>query len=333
MSEPHPFAPIVRILGRGRLGSRSLSEAEARDAMRMILAGEVEDVQLGAFLMLLRVKEETAEEIAGFVRAVRRTLPPPGAAKVDLDWSSYAGKRRQLPWFILSVLLLAESGVTVFMHGAEGHTPGRVYTRETLDVLGVPIAASFEEAAAHMAARNFAYLPLQHLCPKLHEMIGLRPLLGLRSPVHTLARLLNPFAAPFQVQGIFHPSYRMTHVGAAELLEQPHMAVIKGEGGEIERRPNKACLVTSLHDGETSEENWPAILDDPRQSVDEDMDVRRLGAVWRGEAEDSYGVATVTGTAAMALRLMGRAAGVAEAEAMADALWRARDKARLGAAA
>ncbi len=54
----HPFAPYVRILGKGKKGSRSLSRAEARDAMTRILRGEVEDVQLGAFLMLLRVKRK-----------------------------------------------------------------------------------------------------------------------------------------------------------------------------------------------------------------------------------------------------------------------------------
>ena len=49
---------------------------------------------------------------------------------VDLDWSSYAGKRKHLPWFILSALLLAENGIRVFMHGSDGHTAGRIYTRK-----------------------------------------------------------------------------------------------------------------------------------------------------------------------------------------------------------
>ena len=71
----HPFAPFVRILGKGKSGSRSLSRAEARQAFGMILRGEVEAVQVGAFLMLLRVKEETGEELAGFVEACRDRLP------------------------------------------------------------------------------------------------------------------------------------------------------------------------------------------------------------------------------------------------------------------
>src|SRR5271165_4895434 len=99
MREPHPFARFIAILGRGKTLIRSLSIEEAEEAMGMILAGRALPEQLGAFLMLLRVKEESPAEIAGFVRAARAALhPPAGAPAVDLDWSSYAGKGRQLPW-------------------------------------------------------------------------------------------------------------------------------------------------------------------------------------------------------------------------------------------
>ena len=106
----------------------------------MILAGEVLPEQLGAFLMLLRIKEETGEEIAGFVRAARASLPTPVAAGVDLDWPSYAGKKRQLPWFLLGALLLAQAGWRVVMHGLDGVTEGRLYSGESLARLGVPLA-------------------------------------------------------------------------------------------------------------------------------------------------------------------------------------------------
>ena len=126
MRAPHPFAPFVRILGRGKSLTRSLTEAEAEEAMAMILNGDALPEQIGAFLMLLRLKEESPEEIAGFVRAARQRMKiPADAPRVDLDWSSYAGKKRQLPWFLLAALCLAQSGRTIFMHGFDGHTAGR----------------------------------------------------------------------------------------------------------------------------------------------------------------------------------------------------------------
>src|SRR5208337_3046462 len=114
--QPHPFARFINILGRGKTLTRSLTVEEAEEAMAMILAGDTLPEQLGAFLMLLRVKEESPAEIAGFVRAARAAMPTAQrAVRVDVDWSSYAGKGRQLPWFILSALLLARNGWRVFM--------------------------------------------------------------------------------------------------------------------------------------------------------------------------------------------------------------------------
>jgi len=333
MAEDHPFAQYVRLLGRGRKKSRSLTEDEAYAAQSMILRGEVEPLQLGAFLMLLRVKEETPEEVAGFVRAVRDSLIlPDPMPSVDLDWSTYAGKRRQLPWFILSALLLAQNGVRIFMQGTEGHTPGRVYTRETLESLGVPTANNFDEVASHLAARNFAYLPLQEMCPMLHEIIEYRPLLGLRSPAHTVGRMINPLRAPYLLQGIFHVGYMSTHQEAARLMGEPHMAVFRGEGGEIERNPSKPVKVQTVHDGVLGEETWPAILDDPRHPTDQEMDIGRLGAIWRGEQVDEYATAAITGTMALALKIMGRADAQEQALAMARGMWDARPTELPGAA-
>lgn len=331
---PHPFARFTRILGRGKTLTRSLTEKEAEEAMGMILDGDVLPEQLGAFLMLLRVKEESPEEIAGFVRGARKKMALPSLLPTaDIDWSSYAGKRRQLPWFILAALLMARNGWRVFMHGTEGHTPGRLYTRETLLRLGLPVATSFSEAAAHLDQRNFAYLPLEYISPKLDEMIGLRHILGLRSPVHTLSRMLNPFAAPCMLQGIFHPSFMEIHQKAAALLQQPHMAVFRGEGGEIERRPNKPCEVKTVHDGTLDEERWPAISPDPRQTQEENMEVSRLTALWNGDIADDYGEASVTGTVAIVLRTLGRAADMADAQTQAEAMWNDRDRGNLGAVA
>jgi anthranilate phosphoribosyltransferase len=331
---PHPFAPFINILGRGKTLTRALTVDEAEEAMDMILRGEVLPEQLGAFLMLLRVKEETGEEIAGFVRAARKAMALPSPLpQVDIDWSSYAGKKRQLPWYILAATLMARSGFRVFMHGVDGHTAGRVYTMETLERLGMPVAASFDEAAAHLARRDFAYMPLEAVSPRLADMIGLRNILGLRSPVHTLARKLNPFGAPCMLQSVFHPGYMDIHQTAAAILGQPHMAVFRGEGGEIERRPNKPVEVKTVHDGVLGEERWPAIIPEPRQPPEEDMDIGRLVALWNGETADEYAEAAITGTVAIALKTMGRASGMDEAQAQAEAMWKDRDRKPLAAVA
>lgn len=324
MSQEHPFAEYVRILGKGRKGAKSLTQIEARTAMQMILAGEALPMQIGAFLMLIRVREETAEETAGFVLAARATLAhPANQCSVDLDWASYAGKRRQLPWFLLSALLLANNGVRVFLHHIAPRGDGRVYAQTALDALGITPSASLTAAGEALDHCGFASMSLAALSPKLHELIDLRDFLGLRSPINTVARLLNPFDAPVTLHGIFHPGYRDIHQDAAVLLGQPHMSVFKGEGGEAERNPDGPCLETIVRAGIASKEEWPALFD-RRHLRDESMDVLRLAAFWRREIVDEYAEATVVGTTAIALRALGRAKGMAEAEALAADLWRAR---------
>ena len=330
---PHPFARFIAILGRGKTLTRSLTMEEAEQAMAMILAGDTLPEQLGAFLMLLRVKEESPAEIAGFVRAARAAMSPAARApRVDLDWSSYAGKGRQLPWFILSAQILARNGWRVFMHGADAHTEGRIYTGAALRALGLPVSASLDEAADRIEAVNFAYCPIDALSPKIADMLELRPILGLRSPVHTFARMLNLFAAPCLLQGVFHPAYMALHRGAGVLLGQPRLAVFRGEGGEIERRPGKPCETLGVADGDAIEERWPPLMEEPRQLPDESMEVSRLLAVWRGEAEEPYAEAAITGTLAIALRAMGLAPDIKMAQSRAETLWRGRDPGRLLAA-
>lgn len=328
----HPFAPYVRILGKGKRGSRSLSFDEARHAMAMILRGDVEDVQLGAFLMLLRVKEETPEELAGFVQAVRDQAEAPADLKVDIDWSSYAGKRRHAPWFLFSILLLADHGLRVFIHGAEGHTPERIYLSEALEDFGLSVARNWQDVTEQMDQQGFSYLPLGRFAENLAKMIDLRPIMGLRSPVHSLARLINPLDAPTVMQGIFHPPYAGMHQQAGLLLGYPHIAVIRGEGGEIERNPDNALTVYRAHSGNSeenalSEDQWPALFE-RRHVKPKEIGTEPMRRLWRGESEDSYGEAAVVSTAALALLESGSAKSRENAMDLARSLWEKRDKSR-----
>jgi anthranilate phosphoribosyltransferase len=321
MSE-HPFAQYVRILGKGPNLSRPLTQDEARAAVALILAGQVEPVQLGAFLCLLRVKTETPEEVAGFALAVRDSLNlPADFPRPDLDWPSYAGKARQLPLFILAALLLAGSGIRVSMHGTEGHTAGRLYTRETLAALGIPAAPSLTEAGQQLARANFTYVPLEVLNPHLLEIFELKRLLGLRSPLHTVARNLNPFDAKAALMSVFHPNYRAVHRDASRLIGMERIACFKGDGGEIERRPDKPCLVEGLIDGADFAEEWPALLSSGPGNTESSLDPARLAALWRGETSDHYSETVITATAAIALRLLGLAESPAQAEEAARTLW------------
>jgi anthranilate phosphoribosyltransferase len=302
MTKEHPFAPYIRILAGPQL-SRTLTETEAFEAFGMVMAGAVETVQLGAFLCLVREAAETPEEVIGFVRAARRTLTlPAGPPKVDVDWPAYAGKKQRPPWFLLAALLLAQNGVRVFMHGDDDHTEGRLFAGVCLEALGVPVARSIDEAVRRLEEHNFAYLPLERLSPRLHELIALKSVIGLRTPVHTIVRNLNPLGARCPVVGVAHPPYRTLHQTAGVMLGERFMAVFKGDGGEAERRPEKPCEVAMIDNGAPRSETWPPQIAEAPPSRDQPSTPDRLADLWHGATADPLGEAAVVGTAAVVLK-------------------------------
>jgi anthranilate phosphoribosyltransferase len=227
---------------------------------------------------------------------------------VALDWPSYgAGRTRGEPWFLLAALALAASGITVLMHGSNEFSKGTA-VEAGLAALGLPVCRTRAEAARELAARRFAYLPLAVLSPALNGLLTLRGLLGLRSPINTVVRLLNPFDAAASVDGVFHPPYIEVHLGAAERLGRERLAVVKGGGGEAERNPAKPITV-HLWDRATgrSEVLLPA---EPASG-----EAGALADAWR--TGDGPGAATARATVALALLALGSTAS-------ADAIWAAR---------
>jgi anthranilate phosphoribosyltransferase len=324
-TDTHPFAAYVRILGRGPGRSRALSREEARHAFAMVLAGEVEPEQIGAFLMLLRYRGEVVEEMAGLVEAARAHagLPWHLERPVDLDWPSYAdGRTRGLPWYLLAALLLAGTGRRVVMHGPLAG-PGRELLRASLARLEIRPATSADEAAAALDRTGFAFLPLEALAPDLARLLALRGVLGLRSPVNTVGRLLDPAGAAASIDGVFHPPYIALHLDTAADLGRRRVVVLKGGGGEAEWTGARPLAVHALHPvlGRT-EQDWPALADAGGQAGARDADA--LFDVWRGRREDAAGSATVIATAALALYACGIEEDPDEAVARARSLWRSR---------
>jgi len=317
------FAGFVATLGRGPGRSRALTRGEAREAMGMVLAGRADPHQVGAFLMLLRYRGEDPDEIAGLVEAARDAAGLPRAEfSADLDWPSYgSGKTRGAPWFLLAALALARAGVRVLMHGSNSFSGG-ITVEQALPALGLAPAGGIGEARAQLASDGFAYLPLRHLLPGMDALLELRRLFGLRSPVNTAARLLDPARAGAGVDGVFHPPYIDVHLAVAERLGRGRLLVVKGAGGEAERTPAKPGAA-HLWDGATRREIALPAYDLPLP--DPALDTRDgFAAIWHGDSDAARPLATIRATIALALLALGRADDARQAEADAARVWRAR---------
>lgn len=299
--DTHVFAPYVRTLGRGPGRSRSLTREEARDALTLILTGRALPEQVGAFLMLLRYRGEDPDEMAGLVEAARTEIPAWDVGGVDLDWPSYAdGRTRGAAHFLQAAQRLAATGARILLHGLPGG-PGREAIGAGLIEAGIPITDTEAATRDALNRHNIAFVPMPALAPGLARLLALRGVLGLRSPMNTVARLLNPFTATAGVDGVFHPPYIHLHLEASKRLNRTRLAVLKGGGGEAERRPEKPITVHLLRGESVEELLFPALC-----AADAD--------------EATQARATVRATLALALLALGRAETVAAAEAAAQIL-------------
>ncbi len=291
------LATHVRTLGRGPGRSRSLTQEEAEDAMRLMLSGDAAPQAVGALLMLMRMKGETAEEIAGFAHAAQSAMPE--VAGVALDWPSYAaGRTRGAPWFLNAARQVADAGHPVLLHGWNG---GDDTVRAGLPAAGIAMAGTADQAAEVIARDGIVYMALETAHPALYALLRLRAVLGLRSCINTVCRMLNPGRADASVQGVFHPSYRLLQADAAQLLGWRSLTVIKGGGGEFERHPGKDIAAFGLRNGQPWQQAFPALSDETRRLKENATD---------GDFES----AIVTGTADLAFETLGQPplAGAAE---------------------
>ena len=169
------------------------------------------------------------------------------------------------------------------MHGGGAHTAGRLYSEQLLDELKIPLCRNWQQVGAALDNGGLAFMPLVDWAPQLQRMIDLRNTLGLRSPIHSLTRILNPLGARCGLQSIFHPGYQAVHRDASGLLGDTAI-VVKGDGGEIEINPDADSHLYGTTGGESWDEEWPQLSSQrhvkpatPRSRAFESRVARRRG--------------------------------------------------------
>ena len=294
----------------------------------MVLAGKVTGEQRGAFLMLLRTREETPEEIAGFLQACRELIGSDVTALGStLDVGCYAGKRRQLPWFLLSLACMARAGYKVFMHGAHEPGSGRLYASYVLPGLGLSEVNTVEQAHTQLQHKNASYLDLSVVLKPLDDIIKLREVFGLRSCANTLGRLLNPTQSDFSVQGVFHTGLDIKHARVNELFSDYDSLCFRGDGGDPEINRERDTRLHLTRNGVTEEVTFDA-YDGDWALKERHMNVDTMLAVWAGEQSHRYAEQSVVSTLT-ALLMLRESLDLSAAQQKANELWIQRNKSAL----
>lgn len=229
------FSDFIAKVGRGQKASKDLTWEEAKQAVRRMIEGQATPVQVGAFLLAMRVKMESVTELAAFTSAAREYVPalpvPRHLPLVDLP--SYAGKRETFHASAGAAIVAAAAGACVLMHGHEG-TPERPGTAAVLAKLGLPTDLSPKQVAEELTAKGFAYLDIALYHPPVARFLDLRRELGVRSFFHPVAKMLNPARAGSQVLGLTHPPYFDKMAEAISMLGGKRALIIKGVEGDPE---------------------------------------------------------------------------------------------------
>lgn len=209
-----------------------LDRTEARDLMRLVLDRQTSDVEIAAALGALAARGETAEEIAGFVDAMREA-----SAVVPLEES----ERRLLvdtcgtggdgaDTFNISTgaaLVAAAAGAKVAKHGNRAVT-SKSGSADVLEVLGIPVGLSPEQGAEALRRHRFAYLHAPVMHPAMKAVMPVRRALGVRTVFNLLGPLSNPAGARAQVMGVYAADRVAVVAEAMVLLGVRHAFVVHG---------------------------------------------------------------------------------------------------------
>ena len=254
ISETFRAAPFIREIGRGKKGARDLSRDDARVLYTAMLEGRVSDLELGALLIGMRIKGESVNEIGGFLDAAEASFSPlqaSSSAGMPVVIPSYNGSRQMPNLTPLLACLLAREGVPVFIHGVLTD-PGRVTTAEILAEMGITPVYDAALVSAEFALQRPVLMPISALAPRVHRLLELRRVLGLRNSTHTLVKIMQPFAQPaLRLVSYTHPEYLTMlteYFSTAAPSTRGDVFLMRGTEGETVANARRAQAVTWFHD-------------------------------------------------------------------------------------
>jgi anthranilate phosphoribosyltransferase len=264
-----------------RLSRReSLTAAEAEDALGVVLAGDATPVQVGAFLVLLHAKGETADEVTGLARAmvaaaVPCPLDPGGGVVVDLVGTG-GDRLASINVTTLAAFITAGSGVPVCKHGNRAASSS-VGTADVLEALGVAIEIGPEGVARCVSDAGMGFCFAQRFHPAMRFVGPVRKELGVPTVFNFLGPLTNPARTRHQLVGVSDAAMAPIMAGVLGATGSRHAMIVHADDGLDElsvTAPSSVLEIRGDGAGEFEVRDWridpaalgfaPATMDDLR---------------------------------------------------------------------
>jgi anthranilate phosphoribosyltransferase len=214
------------------LAGESLAAEQAEAVMNEIMTGAATPAQIAGFLVALRVKGETADEIAGCARAMRSAAVPVQPSRDDvIDTCGTGGD--QAGTFNISTtaaFVVAGAGLGVAKHGNRS-VSSRSGSADVLEALGVNLTLAPERVAQAIDEIGIGFLFAPSLHPAMRYAVGPRRELGVRTVFNLLGPLTNPASAPAQLLGVYDADLTEVLARVLQQLGSDAAFVVHGHGG------------------------------------------------------------------------------------------------------
>jgi len=230
---------------------QDLAADEAHAAMAEIMSGEAGPAQIAAFLVALRMKGETVEEVTEFARVMREHVVPVRPTRRPLvDTCGTGGDG--LNTFNISTtaaFVAAGAGAAVAKHGNRS-VSSKCGSADVLEALGIKVQQSPEEVARYVGevGLGFMFAPAYH--PAMKHAMPVRRELAMRTVFNALGPLTNPAGAEAQVIGVYAPELTEMHAAVLANLGCRRAFVVHGLDGMDEISTLGATRITELRDGQ-----------------------------------------------------------------------------------
>ncbi len=309
---------------------RDLSAEEAGRVLDTIMHGNASEVQIAGFLIALRTKGETVDELAGLAATMRELAAHVPTERADLlDTAGTGGGRSTFNVSTTAALIAAGAGCAVAKHGNRSAT-SRSGSADVLEALGARIDLGPEQVAACIdeAGFGFMFAPAHHQATRY--VVPVRHELAVRTIFNMLGPLTNPAGASSQLVGVSDPSTLEKMGGALARLGVTRALVVSSEDGLDEVSCSARTLVVEVDHGELRSYS----LDPEAAGIEADggellaggtpqENAERTRAILQPGAKAPAGEALAAINAGAAIYAAGAAASVAEGveaarEAIAD---------------
>jgi len=233
-----------------------LNEKQAEESLESILSSDCSDQEIGSFLVSLSEKGETAEEIAGFSRVMRRhAVQIKSDHPVLIDTAGTGGGISTFNVSTAAAFVIAGAGLPVAKHGNRAIT-SRSGSADVLQRLGVRIdrSAAVSEEALNRVGLCFMFAPLFH--PAMKRVAEIRKKLARRTIFNMIGPLTNPASAPYQIIGVYSESLTEKMAEALRRLGCKRAWVVHGRDGMDEMSVSTETKVVEVAGTEISGFNF-----------------------------------------------------------------------------